>query len=193
MKSVSVFCGSSSGHDHVYRNSAYALGALLASKHITVIYGGAKVGLMGSLANGALDEGGKVVGILPSFLSTKELEHEKLTALIVVTTMHERKIKMYELSDGVIAMPGGFGTFDELFEILTWAQLGMHTKPVGIFNINGFYDPLLTMILKMVDTGFLNKANHDMIIVSDNMEDLISKMENYKGVKTKKWISIKES
>ena len=134
MKSVTVFCGSSMGTDPIYKSQAFLLGKTLAQQNIKLIYGGAKVGLMGAVADGALSENGKVIGVLPHFLGTKEIAHESLTELIRVESMHERKTKMSELSEGVIALPGGFGTLEELFEMLTWGQLGLHQKPIGILN-----------------------------------------------------------
>jgi uncharacterized protein (TIGR00730 family) len=136
MKSVTVFCGSSSGSNSVYATQAMLLGTALAHRKIRLIYGGAKIGLMGIIADAVLKEGGEVVGILPQFLSSKEIAHRGLTQLIMVDSMHERKTKMHELSDGVIALPGGFGTLEELFEMLTWAQLGLHQNPIGLLNVD---------------------------------------------------------
>ncbi len=131
MKRVTVFCGSSYGTDNLYKDQAFLLGQTLANQEIGLVYGGAKVGLMGAVADGVLSKGGEAIGVLPYFLQKKEVAHEQLTELILVETMHERKAKMNELSDGVIALPGGFGTLEELFEMLTWAQLGLHKKPIA--------------------------------------------------------------
>src|SRR5579871_5059480 len=139
MKRIVVFCGSSSGTDGVYAEQAYMTGATLAKLGIGLVYGGARVGLMGAVADGALAHGGEVIGVLPRFLSGKEIGHEGLTDLVLVDTMHERKMKMHDLSDGVITLPGGFGTMEEMFEMLTWGQLGIHRKPIGLLNIAGFY------------------------------------------------------
>jgi hypothetical protein len=176
---VTVFCGSSAGTDYVYRQTAEALGKFLVAQHIELVYGGAKVGLMGHLADAVLDNGGRVSGVLPLFLGSKEIAHEGLSQLILVNSMHERKLKMYELSDAIIALPGGLGTMDELFEILTWAQLGLHQKPVGLLNVNGFYDDLVTMIEKMVEKGFVSEKNLELLLISDEMEDLFGQMKNY--------------
>ncbi|HEY5825706.1 MAG TPA: TIGR00730 family Rossman fold protein [Cyclobacteriaceae bacterium] len=189
MKSVTVFCGSSSGTDPIYRSQAAKLGATLAQQDIRIIYGGAKVGLMGSIAGAALSEGGKVVGVIPRFLRSKEIAHEGLTELIMVESMHERKTKMHELCDGIIALPGGFGTLEELFEILTWAQLGLHKKPIGLLNVNGFYDHLKKLLLTMVDEGFLKGINYNMLLISDDINDLLSQMKRYIAPVTPKWIS----
>ena len=137
MKSITVFCGSSFGSDEIYKEQAILLGQTLAKQNIQLIYGGANVGLMGAVADGVLLEGGKVIGVLPHFLQSKEIAHQDLTELILVETMHERKTKMNNLCDGVIVLPGGYGTLEEFFEMITWAQLGLHKKPIAILNING--------------------------------------------------------
>lgn len=188
MKRITVFCGSSSGTDKEFANQAYLLGQTLANKNIELVYGGAKVGLMGTVANGAIENTGKVIGIIPDFLQTKELAHEGLSELITVKTMHERKALMSNLSDGFIAIPGGLGTLEEFFEMLTWAQLSLHSKPIAILNINGFYTDLINFIKQMIAKGFVQQINLDMIIISDNIDDLLLQMENYKAPKLKKWV-----
>ena len=189
MKRITVFCGSSSGTEEIFKSQAILLGKTLADHGIEIVYGGAKVGLMGAVADGALIEGGKVVGVLPNFLKSKEIAHLQLTELILVDSMHERKTKMNALCDGVIALPGGFGTLEELFEMLTWAQLGLHTKPIAVLNIDGFYDALLIMLQTMVDNGFLKEINQKMLIVSDNIDDLLFQMKNYTAPTVTKWIT----
>ena len=189
MKSITVFCGASSGNEEVYVSQARILGKTLASKNIQLIYGGAIIGVMGAVADGALQAGGQVTGVIPKFLRTKEVAHEGLTSLILVDTMHERKMKMHELCDGVIALPGGFGTLEELFEVLTWAQLGLHQKPIALLNTNGYYDSLIAMIQVMVDRGFLKEINQKMLLVSDNIKNLIEQMENYIAPEVEKWIT----
>jgi uncharacterized protein (TIGR00730 family) len=179
MKSIVVFCGSSEGYSEVYREAAFELGEVLAARNIRIIYGGAKVGLMGALADGALQQGGKVVGIIPTFLKTKEVAHEGLTELITVDTMHERKLKMHEMSDGIITMPGGWGTMEEMFEMLTWGLLGLHTKPVGLLNINGYYDALKALCDNMVQEGFLNEFVNASLLTSGSISDLLEQMDNY--------------
>lgn len=188
MKQVVVFCGSSAGIDALYQQEARRLGMILAQRGIGVVYGGARIGLMGAVADGALAHQGKVTGVIPGFLRTKEVAHEGLTELIIVDSMHERKTRMNELSDGIIALPGGFGTFEELFEMLTWAQLGLHQKPIGLLNLNGFYQDLVLMIQKMVDMGFLKEMNQEMLLVADSIEALLTKMENYIAPAVPKWI-----
>lgn len=191
MNSVTVFCGSSLGNDVQYEAVAYLLGQLLAKQNITLIYGGAKVGLMGAVADGALSAEGKVIGIIPAFLKKKEIVHAGISELIEVDTMHARKMKMEELCEGVIALPGGFGTLEELFEMITWAQLGLHQKPVAILNIGGFYDLLQGQINHMVQQGFLKSENRNQIIFSDDQDDLLLQMRNYIAPDVQKWITKK--
>ena len=192
MKRITVFCGSSFGTDAIFKDQAKLLGETLAKQNIELVYGGANVGLMGAVADGVLDKGGKVIGVLPDFLRSKEIAHTGLTELILVESMHERKTKMNDLCDGVIALPGGFGTLEELFEMVTWAQLGLHKKPIAILNINGFYDSLIEMIQTMVDKGLLKEANQQMLLVSNEIEDLLYKMKNYQPPTVGKWIDKKE-
>ena len=189
MKRITVFCGSSKGNEDNYMSQARRLGQILAKQSIELVYGGASVGLMGAVADGVLTEGGKVIGVLPRFLKAKEIAHEGLTELILVESMHARKTKMNELCDGVIALPGGFGTLEEFFEMLTWAQLGLHKKPIGVLNIDGFYDSLITLVQTMVDKGFLKEMHQEMLLISDNIDDLLDKMRNYVAPAVGKWIN----
>ncbi len=189
LQSYAVFCGSSSGKDPIYIDNAYETGKLIASRGARVIYGGAQVGLMGAVADGALHAGGSVVGVIPGFLKTKEIAHEWLSELIVVETMHERKLKMHELSDAIIGLPGGWGTMEELTEMLTWAQLGLHLKPIGLLNTNGFYDGLIQQIAVMQEHGFLRPEYAAMLIVRDNLDDLLSAMNEYVAPAVPKWIN----
>jgi uncharacterized protein (TIGR00730 family) len=144
-KSIAVFCASSDGNDPAIYEEAYKVGSFLARQQIEVVFGGSRLGLMGQVAKGALDNNGEVTGVIPDFLKTKEVVHTGLTNLITTEDMHGRKLKMHDLSDAFIALPGGFGTLEELFEILTWGQLGLHRKPIGILNSNGYYDDLLSL------------------------------------------------
>ncbi len=189
MKSIAVFCGSSSGHNEVYIDSAYAAGKALAGAGYRLVYGGACVGLMGAVANGALRAGGKVTGVLPGFLQTKEITHTGLTELIIVDSMHERKLKMHELSDGIIALPGGFGTLEELFEMLTWAQLGLHPKPIGLLNTAGYYNHLCAFIDTMNKEGFLSSTDAGRLLIDENVENLLEKMTHYEVPPAPKWIN----
>ncbi|PXY46071.1 LOG family protein [Flavobacterium hydrophilum] len=188
MKRITVFCGSSFGTEEIYKEQAALLGETLAKQNIELVYGGANVGLMGAVADGVLNNGGKVIGVLPNFLRSKEIAHLGLTELILVESMHERKTRMNDLCDGVIALPGGFGTLEELFEMVTWAQLGLHKKPIAILNINGFYDSLIQLTEVMVSKGLLKEVNQQMLLVSDNIDDLLDKMNNYKAPTVGKWI-----
>jgi uncharacterized protein (TIGR00730 family) len=188
MKSIAVYCGSGSGSEPVFEQQAYALGKMLAAEGIELIYGGAQIGLMGAVANGALENKGIVRGVIPTFLKSKEIAHYALTELITVSTMHERKLKMHELSDGIIALPGGFGTLEELFEMLTWTQLGLHQKPIGLLNTARFYTDLLHLLDNMVTKGFLKQINRDMLLVHESIPQLLDLMNNYKAPQVKKWI-----
>jgi len=189
IKSVAVFCASSDGVDQIIYKEAYAVGEFLATHNIEVVYGGSKLGLMGQVAKGALDNSGKVTGVIPDFLKTKEVAHTQLSQLITTKDMHERKLKMHDLSEGFIALPGGFGTLEELFEILTWGQLGLHKKPIGILNINNFYDELLAMLHKMVAKKLLKEENMNLVLVSDNIADLLEKMKDFKPLPVPKWMN----
>lgn len=189
MKSITVFCGSSSGTEPIYMEQAWLLGKELAHRNIRLVYGGAKVGLMGAVAEGALREGGEVIGVLPHFLRSKEIAHEDLTQLILVDSMHERKTRMHELSDGVIALPGGFGTMEELFEMLTWAQLGLHKKPIGLLDTNSFYKNLTALLNTMVSAGLLKEINYNMLLVNENINQLLYQMDHYVAPVVSKWIT----
>ena len=189
MKNISVFCGSSFGYNEIFKTQATLLGQALAKKNIRLIYGGANVGLMGAVADGVLNAGGQVTGVLPKFLQDREIAHKYLTELILVDSMHERKIRMSELSDGVLGLPGGYGTLEEFFEMITWGQLGLHKKPTAILNINGFYDSLNILTQTMVDNGFLKQINKDMLLMSDNIEELLNAMSAYKAPAVGKWIT----
>lgn len=192
MKNITVFCASSPGLNEAYMSAAFTTGQALATRGIGLVYGGAKVGLMGAVADGALAAGGKVTGVLPDFLRSKEIAHTGLTELIVVESMHARKTKMNELCDGIIALPGGFGTLEELFEILTWSQLGLHKKPVGLLNVNGFYDSLDALLQHMVKEGLLKEVNRTMLLISADIDDLLLQMEQYVAPEVGKWISKEE-
>lgn len=152
------------------------------------MYGAAKIGVMGTIAKTMLDNNGEVIGIIPQFLKKKEVVHLGLTELITTQNMHERKLQMQEVSDGFIALPGGFGTLEELFEIITWLQLGLHTKPIGLLNVNGFYDDLLRLLETMVRKGFLSMKNYEMLLVATTIENLLQKMENFRTPKVPQWL-----
>lgn len=188
MKRIGIFCGSSSGSQPIYREASVALGKVLVKNNLGIVFGGADLGLMKEVADAALLQGGTVIGVIPKFLLEKEIAHWGLTELIMVKTMNERKQKISELSDGFIAMPGGFGTLDESFEMLTWNQLRLHKKPFGLLNSNGFFDSLLEFLDRMVLDQFLKSEHRDMISVSTDPEDLITKMKNAVIPVKAKWI-----
>ena len=193
MKSIAVFCGASMSNDSILNMKAIELGKLLALKNIQLVYGGAKIGLMGNIANGVLENRGKVIGVIPDFLTSKEVVHESLTELIITETMHERKLKMHEISDGIVALPGGFGTLEELFEMLSWAQLGLHKKPIGVLNINGFYDDLFSFIEVMIEKELLKPSYKKLVLVANNADKLLEKMNNFIPSPTPAWVNKNET
>ncbi len=188
MRNICVFCASSLGDNEIYAQTARTVGKMLAENGIQLIYGGGNVGLMGQLAQTVLAHGGQVTGVIPEFLIRKEDASLTLTELIVVDTMHARKTRMAELSDGFMTLPGGFGTMDELCEILTWAQLGLHDKPIGILNVNYYYNPLLQLFDHMVQEKLLRKENRDMILVDTNPLTLLKKMYQYHPPVVEQWL-----
>ncbi|UCV08042.1 TIGR00730 family Rossman fold protein [Dechloromonas denitrificans] len=193
MKRICVFCGSNPGHNPLYRSEAEKLGRLLAARGIELVYGGGNVGLMGAVADACLAAGGAAIGVIPEALMGKEVagrhvEHRALTRLEVVDSMHTRKARMAELADGFIALPGGFGTFEEFCEILTWGQLGFHVKPMGLLNVNGFYDPLLALFDHAVGEGFLREQNRAMALADTDIERLLDQMTTYRPEPVSKWL-----
>ena len=193
LEAIAVFCGSSEGNDSVILSQAITLGKTLANENITLVYGAAKIGIMGKIAEASLQQHGKVIGVIPEFLKLKEVVHLGLDELITTKNMHQRKLKMHELSDGFIALPGGFGTLEELFEIITWAQLGLHQKPIGLLNSNGFYNDLINMLETMTTKGFLKIENLDILIVDDDLESLINKMKVFKPKSVPKWLKVERT
>lgn len=188
MKRLAVFCGASSGTHPIFKESAIHVGQVMAQQQIELVYGGASIGIMGAVADSVLAAGGKAIGVLPGFFTNREVAHENLTQMIIVETMHERKMTMHDLSDGIIALPGGFGTMEELFEILTWGQLGLHQKPMGLLNVNRFYDPLIQMMDDMVAQGFLMEINRQMLLISEDIEDLLLQMQRYRAPELGQWL-----
>lgn len=186
---LAVFCASSDGNDNEIYETAYNVGRQMANNDIRLIYGGSKLGLMGQVARGVMEHNGKATGVIPDFLKTKEVVHNDLDKLITTQDMHERKLTMNELSDAFLALPGGFGTFEELFEIVTWAQLGLHRKPIGLLNIGGFYDDLINMLNKMTSKGLLKEDNLDILLVSDNFEELLKEMRGFQPKPVPKWMN----
>jgi uncharacterized protein (TIGR00730 family) len=189
MKSVAVYCGSSSGNQEMYVQQAQEMGRELARRGLTLVYGGGCVGLMGTIADAVLAEGGKVIGVIPGFLADKELAHKGCTELHVVDTMHQRKLLMADLAEGFVAMPGGFGTLEELFEVLTWGQLGLHGKPVGLLNTLGFYDSLLALLDHMSGEAFLRVENRNQVLQNASAAALLDAMEQYQPLRLEKWLT----
>jgi len=188
MKRICVFCGSSSGSGPQYRACAEQLGAELARRHIGLIYGGGNVGLMGAIADAVLRAGGEAIGVIPQHLMTREIAHSQLTKLHVVGSMHERKALMADLSDAFIALPGGFGTLEEFFEVLTWSQLGLHLKPCGIVNLLEYYTPLLAMLDHAVEQRFLKPQNRALVLARDTPSELLQALEEWRPVHVEKWL-----
>ena len=189
MKSIAVFCGSSEGASPVYKECAIQLGKELAARNLTLIYGGATVGLMGAVADSVMQAGGQVIGVLPHFLKQREIEHTRLTELIMVDSMHERKLKMSELADGFIALPGGPGTMEEYFEIFTWAQLGLHQKPCGLLNVNHYYDPLISLFDNMVREKFMQEKHHSIMLNDVTPEGILRQLADYTPPPVKQYLT----
>lgn len=188
LRSLCVFCGSSSGRDPAHTDLAVELGRTLAEQGVTLVYGGASVGLMGAIADACLDAGGSVVGVIPRGLFRREVAHRGITELIEVETMHERKAVMYDRADAFVALPGGFGTLDELFECLTWSQIGIHGKPSAVLDSNGFWAPLLAQLDGMVDVGLLRPENRALLHVATTPTDLLDVLRGAEVTVTEKWI-----
>ncbi|HEV2092652.1 MAG TPA: TIGR00730 family Rossman fold protein [Rubrobacter sp.] len=193
MNAVCVFCGSSPGNDPAYAEAALTLGRTLAERDTTLVYGGGHVGLMGVAADAALGAGGEVIGVMPKSLVDREIGHAGLTKLHVVRSMHERKAMMSELSEGFVALPGGNGTLEEFFEVLTWAQLGEHHKPCGLLNVAGYYDPLLAVFDRMVDRAFLKDEHRKLVLVERDPSALLERFDAYRPPTSIKWIDASET
>ena len=189
MKSISVFCGANFNGDPVLFKTIEDLADVFVEKDITLVFGGGRVGVMGLIADAVLSRGGRAVGVIPQFLMDKEVGHTGLTELIITENMHQRKQKMADISDGVITLPGGFGTMEEFFEVLTWLQLGLHNNPIGLLNVEGFYDPLLMQMDMMVEKKFLKSINRELVLSHDNPESLVTLMEKYDSKPDDVWFS----
>lgn len=187
MRSIAVYCGSNKGKKAIYAQKAAELGRYLALHEIEVIYGAGNVGLMGVVADSTLEAGGEITGVIPHFLRDWEVCHEGLTNLVLVDTMHERKVEMTRLSEGVIILPGGFGTLDELFEIVTLVQLEQEHQAIGLLNVEGFYDHLIAHMDKMVEEGYVNPTHRSMIYAHEDIEQLITDMQSHVFEKVEKW------
>jgi uncharacterized protein (TIGR00730 family) len=193
LSSVCVFCGSNGGADPAYVAAAEAVGAGLAQRGISIVYGGGRVGLMGALADSARAAGGEVVGVMPQALVDREIGHTGIDDLHVVDTMHERKALMVELADAFIALPGGIGTLEELFEVYTWAQLGIHAKPLALLDVAGYYKPLAAFLDHAVTERFLRPESRAMLAVADSLEDVLDAFERWRAPATHKWIDLDET
>lgn len=185
---ICVFCGSSVGLRECYAAAARELGRTLAERGLGVVFGGGKVGLMGVLADAALAAGGEVIGVIPEALLAREIAHENLTELRVVRSMHERKTLMADLADGFIALPGGYGTFEEFFEAVTWTQLGIHKKPCGLLNVNGYYDAALALLDRAVNDGFIREANRSLVLHGPDISTLLEKLLGFHPAERELWI-----
>lgn len=192
LKSICVFCGSSFGTRPVYAEAARTLGQILAQNEIELIYGGATSGLMGVIADATLEAGGRVTGVIPQVLVDKEFAHTNLTRLYVVYSMHDRKAKMADMAEAFIAMPGGFGTLEEFFEILTWAQLGMHRKPCALLNVAGYYDPMRAMFDHMITEGLVGAVQRDAVLVESDPLALVTRLQSYAPPVVEKWLTDKD-
>jgi uncharacterized protein (TIGR00730 family) len=192
LSSVCVYCGSSPGVDPGFRSAAASLGRLLARRGLRLVYGGGHVGLMGVVADAALGEGGEVHGVITRTLEEKEIAHRGLTTLTVVETMHERKAAMADLADSFLMLPGGFGTLDEFFEAVTWTQLGVHAKPCGALNVNGFFDPLLALFARATEQRFLIPEHRDLVIVEADPALMIDRLRSWVPVTVDKWLDRSE-
>ena len=187
MKSISVFCGANFNGDPVLLKAIEDLADVFVQKDISLVFGGGRVGIMGLIADAMLVRGGRAIGVIPQFLMDKEVGHTGLTELIITENMHQRKQKMADISDGIITLPGGFGTMEEFFEVLTWLQLGLHNNPIGLLNVGGFYDPLLLQMDRMVDQKFLKPINRELVLSHDNPGSLVALMENYNSIPDDVW------
>jgi uncharacterized protein (TIGR00730 family) len=187
MKSICVFCGANFNNDPLLTEAIEQLAQVMVSRNISLVFGGGRVGVMGMIADAVLNKGGKAIGVIPEFLLNKEVGHTGLTELHVVENMHQRKQMMNDLCDGIMTLPGGFGTLEEFFEVLTWLQLGLHQKPIGILNVNGFYDFLLKQMDVMVEQRFLKPVNRELVLTSSNPIELVSLMEGFKAEPDDVW------
>ncbi|MFO1021215.1 MAG: TIGR00730 family Rossman fold protein [Planctomycetales bacterium] len=188
MKSLCVFCGSRAGNEDQFRQDAARLGRMIAERGFRLVYGGGSVGLMGILADAALAAGGNVIGVIPEFLAVREVMHSGLADLRIVPSMHARKSLMADLSDGFIALPGGYGTLEELFEVITWSQLGLHRKPVGILNTAGYYDPLLHWIDASIQRDFLREEHRHFLVSHEDCSSLLDLLEKHQPPTVAKWL-----
>lgn len=193
MKQICVYCGSNPGSNPAFLEAARKLGNELASRGLGLVYGGASVGVMGAVADGVLEKGGSATGVIPHFFATKEVAHDGLDDLIIVNSMHERKARMADLADGFIALPGGWGTIEEIFEMLTWAQLGHHQKPCGMVNVDSYYDELSAFLEKAIECRFVKEEFRPMMMIDHSPSSLLDRFSSYQAPRVKKWIGPEET
>ena len=193
MNRICVFCGSKMGINPRFLETAIQLGRVLAERRLDLVYGGASIGLMGAVADSVMAGGGKVVGVIPEAMASKEVAHNGLTEMHVVSSMHERKSMMARLADAFVALPGGFGSFEELLEMITWAQLGIHQKPVGILNVSGYYDPLIQLFERAIEEDFIRPSNRQLFLVDQEPDRLIQTLLTHKLPEVKRWITERET
>lgn len=192
MKRICVYCGSSEGAYPIYKQTAHQFGKTLVKQNLALVYGGATVGTMGAIADAVMAEGGEVYGVIPKGLFGREVPHHDITQLDIVDSMHARKARMAELADAFVALPGGIGTFEELFETLSWSQLGIHQKPMGLLNVNGFYDKLLSFLDDAVQNGFVKAKHRELLVVDTDPESLIEKIKGFQPPLVSKWMGEEE-
>jgi uncharacterized protein (TIGR00730 family) len=192
IQALCVFCGANHGRRPAYREAAHTLGELLVQRHITLVYGGGNVGLMGAVADACLASGGRVIGVIPKALAEKEIAHSGLTELRVVGSMHERKALMADLADAFLSLPGGFGTWDEFCEVLTWSQLGLQKKACAFLNIEGYYDALLSLVERAAEDGFIRPEHRELLLVDTEAERLLDRLETYQVPYVPKWVDRSE-
>ncbi len=193
MNRICVFCGSKTGNSPLFLETAIQLGRVLAERGLDLVYGGASIGLMGAVADSVMAGGGKVVGVIPEAMASKEVAHDCLTEMHVVSSMHERKSMMARLADAFVALPGGFGSFEELLEMITWAQLGIHRKPVGILNVGGYYDPLIQLFERAIEEGFIKPRNRKLFVIEQEPDRLLQTLVAHRLPEVKRWITERET
>ena len=193
MNRICVFCGSKTGNSPLFLEAATELGRFLAERGLDLVYGGASIGLMGAVADSVMAGGGRVVGVIPEAMASKEVAHEGLTEMHVVSSMHERKSMMARLADAFVALPGGFGSFEELLEMITWAQLGIHRKPVGILNVSGYYDPLIQLFEGAIEAGFIKPSNRKLFVIEQEADRLLQTLLAHRLPEVKRWITERET
>ena len=191
VQSLTIYCGAKSGNNPNFKNAAYQVGIDAARLNKTIVYGGGATGLMGAVADGVLSENGKVIGVMPRFLTEQEIAHSKVQDMRIVETMHERKMELEQLGDAIIMLPGGAGTLEEFFEVFTWGQIGLHQKPIGILNVDGYFDHLKALIINAINAGFLEERYLNMLFFKDNLVDMLESFDSYEPVAVRNFHDLK--